>query len=121
METGITTLGTVGMDDMVASLREPRSKDVTLKAAQGVLSRGTLVELSAVVGDDNLYIIATDATKVEGVIWETVDTGGVAATDDVPFYVAFDLDLFLSALTSSIDGLGEGYLPKCGINIKGGN
>lgn len=113
MNKGVIELGTKAVDNLLASLRPPRTKDVVLKGGQGVLTRGTLVQ------DDGtgVYEICDDETKMAGVLFEDVDTGSDGA-DNVDFYVAFDVDLHKSAVTSGVTSLPLEFFSTCGINIK---
>jgi hypothetical protein len=110
MNKGIGTLGEGFVDNLFASLRQPRSKDVVVKGAQGVLERGTLM----MPDDDDKQVKATDMSKLSGVLLEPCDTTG----GDVDFFVGFDCDLKLMSVFSGVTVLKADYYPSASINIK---
>ena len=110
MNKGIETLGEGFVDNLFASLRVPRTKDVVVKGAQGVLERGTLLMPDA----EGNQVIMDDTTKLSGVLLEPCDT-----TDgDVDFFVGFDCDLKLMSIFSGVTELKADYYPSASINIK---
>jgi len=110
---GIIELSSQGGDNLLASKREPRTKNVVIKGGQGILRKGTLMQK----GSDGKYVICTDPSKMEGVLFEDVDTGSSSATT-INHYVVFDVDLNASAVISGATSLPYDFYPNCGINIK---
>lgn len=110
---GIIEVATQDGDNLLASNRPPRTKNIVLKGGQGLLKRGTLLQKDA----NGKYIVCTDPTKMEGVLFEDVDTGSSSSTT-INHYVVFDVDLNASAVISGATSLPFDYYPNCGINIK---
>lgn len=109
---GIIELSSQGGDNLLASKREPRTKNVVIKGGQGILRKGTLMQK----GVDGKYVICNIPLKMEGVLFEDIDTG---SSSSVSFnhYLVFDVDVNHSSITAATT-IPFDYFPHSGINIK---
>lgn len=106
---GVTVLGTTTADDLFASARPPRVKNVIVSTGEGVLDRGTLMSKDT----DGDYIKHDGTKDIEGVLTETID----ATSADVKTTLMFDCDLNFVACFSATT-IGEGFDLNSLINFK---
>lgn len=112
---GMTDWGTKAADNLVVSIRPPRTMPIVLAPNQGVLKAGTLLMSNG----SGKYVICDDETKLAGVILEEYNTGTGGATDDVRATMSVDIDLRGTMVFSGVTSLATGYYPTANILIKG--
>lgn len=108
---GVTTLGTVTSDDLLARIQNSvRTLDITVKTGEGELVRGTLMSLDAGSGH---YVDWAHTGVFAGVLLEGVDATSTA----VKTFMGFDVDLCQAAVFAGTTEVSLGFYPDSLINI----